>query len=368
MPKGFTYTLFALIIMLSLITLINIHSVSQNSLETSSKIRSNLLQNTLNDINGDLSRSSYIATKRAILSLIDFTVTNGTFINNTESTIFEVSTTGEYNGTLLQLMENTTINDWTISIHNILNKMGLDNTVSLKNYTVRLGELYNIELTTVYELDIYDPISRIRVKKNTIQEITVDYNSFEDPLNTVRSNLVFSTAIISCNLTGTYGKALTSKTNATNWTVGKVFKSAGSSGIGSLSASLRAEKILVTHNISNYSVSDINQFKGVISETPDDLAGVTIPKIVDTNDAYSNTDNSYIAAMSDETDEWINNILTDQGTTCFIEHEHGPTLFDRMEGNTTYGKYSGPGIATFIDPTILPKNPQKELDFIYWSQ
>ncbi|RLG15864.1 MAG: hypothetical protein DRN71_00045 [Candidatus Nanohalarchaeota archaeon] len=367
MPKGFAYTLFVLTVTLSLVTMISIHASSENTIETPSRIRSSLLLTVLNDINDDLSRSSYIATKRAILSLVDYMVTNGTFINDTESAIFYASTTGEYNGSALSLMENTTINDWTVSIQDILGKMGVEGTVTLESYTIRQRDLYNIELATVYELDIYDPISTIRMKRNTTQNVTIDYNSFEDPLNTVKSNLLFSTAYLMCNMSGAYGKALVSETNATNWTVGRVFKSTGPGDIVSLSSSVRAGRILITHNISSYALSDIEEFKGVISETSDDLAGVTIPKIIGTGDACSNTDGSYIAAMSTEIDRWINSIMTSQGTTCFIEHELGPTFFDRMEGNITYGRYSGPGIATFIDPTILPKNPQKELDFVYWS-
>lgn len=368
MPKGFTYTLFSLAIILSLTTLISIQASSENTLETSQIIRSNLLLNTLNDINKDLERISYIATKRAILALIDYTVTNGTFINNTELAILEASTTGQYNNTALKLMENTSINDWTASIQDILNKMGIENTIILETYTIRQNYLYDIELTTAYELDLYDPISKIRVKRNITQNITIDYNSFEDPLNTIKSNLLFSTAYISCNLTGTYGKALTSKTNATNWTVGKVFKSCDTTEIATLSGTQKSEKILITYNISNLSSSDVNQFKGVISETTNDPGDITIPKIIGTNNAWSHTDNTYTAAMSTEIDKWINNIMTSHGTTCFIEHDYGPTFFDRMEGNTTNGKYTGQGIATFIDPTVLPKNPKKELDFIYWRQ
>ncbi|MEA3229811.1 MAG: hypothetical protein U9P44_02760, partial [archaeon] len=281
--------------------------------------------------------------------------------------IFYTSTTGEYNGSALPLMKNTTINDWIVSIQDILGRMGIEGTVTLENYTIRQMDLYNVELATVYVLDIYDPISTIRMKRNVTQNVTIDYDSFEDPLNTVKSNMLFSTAYILCNLSGTYGKALISETNATNWTVGSVFKSSGPGDIVSLSSSVRAERILVTHNISEYALSDIDEFKGVISETSDNIAGVTIPKIIGTNDACSNTVSSYIAAMSTEIDRWINNIVTPQGTMCFIEHELGPTFFDRMEGNVTYGRYAGPGLATFIDPTILPKKPQRELDFVYWA-
>ncbi|MFH1431671.1 MAG: hypothetical protein ABIG84_00435 [archaeon] len=368
MKKGYTYTLFTLLIVGSLITMITLQSSSQYTLEKPSKIRSDVILSTLNNVDKDLERSSYIATKRAILSLVDYAVTNGTFLNDTENAITETSITGIYNGTPQQIMENSTINDWTISIQDIMNKIGLSTTIALKDYTIRQIDLYDIELVTTYELDIFDSVSGIRVNKNITQNITIDYNSFEDPLNTVKSNLLFSTAMIPCNLTGTYGKALTSKTAATNWTVGKVFRSLDTAGISSLTGAQRAEKILVTINISKFTTSDINEFKGIIAETTDDDAGTTIPKIIDTGDAYSNTENTYLAAMSDEADRWINSIITEQGTTCFIEHDLGPTFFDRLEGNTTNGKYPGPGMATFIDPTILPKNPQKELDFIYWSQ
>ncbi len=367
MPKGFVYTLFVVAVTLSLVTLISIHASSENTIDTSARIRSTLLLNILNDLNDDLARSSYIATKRAILSLTDYTITNGSFINDTESTIFDVSTTGEYNGSALPLMKNTTINDWTVSIQDILSKMGIEGTITLESYTVRQRDLYNLELATVYELDIYDPVSTIRMKRNVTQNVTIDYNYFEDTLNTVKSNMLFSTAYILCNLSGTYGKALVSSTNATNWTVGRVFKSTGPGDIISLSGNQRAERILITQNISKYALSDINEFKGVISETSDNLAGITIPKIIGTNDACSNTEDSYIPAMSTEIDKWINNIMTTQETTCFIEHEYGPTFFDRMEGNVTYGKYSTTGTATFIDPRVLPKKPQKELDFIYWN-
>lgn len=368
MAKGFVYTLFAVAIIASLATLANIQSLSENNLETSTKIRSNVMLSTLNDVDEDLKRSSYIATKRSILSLIDYSVTNGTFINNTEDSIINTSITGIFNGTTLSLMKNTTINDWLASTQSILGEMGITNSITLKSYTIRQTDLYDIELTTIYEIDIYDPSSKIRVKKNTTQNITIEYESFEDPLNTVKSNLLFSTSILPCNLTGTYGKALTTKTNATNWTTGQIYRSLDTSGISPLSTTQRNERILITKNISNYSISDINEFKGVISETSDDNAGITIPKIIDTDDAYSITSNNHIAAMSTEIDKWLNNILTKDGTTCFIEHDLGPTLFDRLEGNTSHGKYTGPGIATFIDPTILPKKTQKELDFIYWSE
>lgn len=367
MAKGYIYTLFVVVLVLSIITLVELRAGYQNNLETSSKVRGDLMLSVINDVYEDLSRSSYIATKRAMFGLINLEVTNGTFINSTDSAIMNVSIDGIYDGSFLELMENTTINDWLVSVQYIMGQMGVNSSVSLENYTLVQVDPYKFELTTVYEVDVFDPISKIRVKKNDTQRMLIDYQYFEDPLNTVKSNLLFSTAVIPCNLTSAYGKALIGNTSALNWTAGKVFKSLDSAGIAGLSASQRAEKILVSVNISKFSLSDVNGFKGVISETDDDMGGVTVPKIIDATDAYSYTDNSYIAAMSDEIDKWINNIRTPQGTTCFIEHDLGPTYFDRMEGRTAYGKYPGPGIATFIDPTILPKKAQKELDFVYWS-
>ena len=367
MAKGYIYTVFVLVIVMSLITMVEMRSGYQSTLETSSKVRGELMLSVTNDVYDDLSRGSYIATKRAMFSLVDLAVTNGTFINNTQSAIMNVSINGRYNGTFQSLMLNTTIDDWIVSISYILGQMGVNNSVSLMNYTLVQVEPYKFELTTVYDVNIYDPISKISVKKNSTQRVLVDYEYFEDPLNTVKSNLLFSTSVIPCNLTGTYGKALANKTSALNWTAGKVFKSLDQAGIAGLTSSQKSEKILVTENISKFALSDVNGFKGVISETSDDMASVTVPKIIGATGAYSSTDNSYIAAMSDEIDKWINNIRTSQGTTCFIEHDLGPTFFDRMEGLTSYGKYPGPGIATFIDTTILPKKPQKELDFVYWN-
>jgi hypothetical protein len=186
--KAVFYTLAGVIFVMILVFAFYIlevkYSFSDNNVVLS---RVKTANNFVKNVDRDLHRALYISSLRATLSLEEKIVNDGSFISDSRSAYKEAIMNGTINNVQLNLMIDSTFNDWV-------------DKIKVKALETGIIVEFNVSDIDVYQDDPWHVKSRINVSvmvtdtKNTSSWVqdkiivsSVDIIGFEDPLYSVNS-------------------------------------------------------------------------------------------------------------------------------------------------------------------------------------
>ena len=349
MKKGFVYTLFTIVAVMSimLVLQVNMSSTKNYISHSTEKIRADEVHYIVNGIEKDISRSNEISGRRALLSIINWEITNGTFITNAGNSIKETTLNGTINNgeETLVLMENNTLKDWMITLETLINKRSITTEIVLKNTTILMDSPFNMLMLNNVTLMASDPIIEVAYKRNKTYSNIISIDNLEDPYTTVKSYGYAKQNFIRCqNINGT--------THSSDWTYGFSYVS---NELNLENVTSKEDKILVTETISGK--SNFNGFAAVITEQND--ASITPPYVFNVIDATTNILNNSIIVVDNET-VWLTNIISQANSTCFFNDRNGPNFLMRLEGKDTPDAIFG--ISSFLHIPSLPEEMQSGSD------
>ena len=187
--KGIFYALLS-ILFVSLVIFIALFQSSSNDLTSSMAVyetRIYTLNDFVSDVEKDLGREVYITGFRALSALVDYIVTNGELLDNTEERFKEAFINGTVNNKTAVLMNQSMFDDWLVRIQNISNDVGLDIDIELKNVSIYHSSPWIVNISTNFSVSIIDNKGVANWSRNISVEQMIDINGFEDPLYVLNS-------------------------------------------------------------------------------------------------------------------------------------------------------------------------------------
>jgi phosphohistidine swiveling domain-containing protein len=202
------------------------------------------------------------------------------------------------------------------------------------------------------------------IAKNLTVDVAIPIDGIEDPLfpletygRVIRIIQVYNFTNFTANLTQGSIASGSISGNATNYTV-----------------SPNNQKIFITDNMTQ-SVSTLNQFGGVVSQSTYIPVGFSQPYIVGATNALSLIKNNTRIYLDFQTKK----VWDLQNFTTFVKNKYykasadGPSFLDRLEGRLNLSTKYRYGLETFVDLNELASadlgvNYQYScVDYLYWN-
>lgn len=387
--NGFIYSIFAIFVLGLTASLVLTSSGHQDMTETGEKFRIDEVFYFLQSTTDDLGRASEIIGRRSLTALVNYVVSTGEYVSDSQNGVQEAFQNGTVNGTSRPLMNDSTIRDWTDSMQKEAGESGYNLNLTLINITVGTAEHLHFSLSASYALNLTDPITSVQFDRMKQVNTTISYNGIEDPFILMESAGRYANFFSACPSDTPVTKHATGAdwfyNTAPNWTSGTAVVRESNGGISGVPD--KAEKIAVVQDLCTYSQNDIEneftQFAGVVSEAPAidavntssaDVCGyddVSMNAIIDDAGNATQITAESMAVMTEE-QVWQNNIQNWTERGCYLPDPWGPTVWGRVEGRKTLNPSFEKGLAFFINVPDLPAELQKAntsaVDYVYFDE
>ncbi|MDY6789387.1 MAG: hypothetical protein SVV03_05510 [Candidatus Nanohaloarchaea archaeon] len=372
--KGFVYSIFAIVAMGLILAITFKPFHLERSAESGQKLRIDEVFYFLQSITDDLGRATTIVGRRALTSLSNWIVNNGTYLEDAEDRFEEAFVNGTVDGDNASLMNRSTIEDWTESMQKEASASGYDLNLSLFSMDLGVKSHLQVSVNNTYKLNLSDPVSSSQFDRYEEVDETISVKGMEDPLILVESAGRYVSTYSSCSYSDPTPVESTGSdsfyNNTKDWVSGTSVVRPGNGSVSSVSD--KPDKVAVVADLCNYSESEIENdftlFAGVVSEFDDVIDGKDGSRTVDVC-GYDNiemealiegatdstsTDDSTMTVMTDNT--FFQNELknwTESG--CYFSDPWAPSIWGRFEGRFSREEQYSDGPAAILDIPELPK-------------
>lgn len=378
--KGFVYSLFSVMILVTLGGLLYLNSNndidSMLNLNIDEKLRTDELFYFREGAKQDFGRSVYISGRRSIIALVDDILHDGNYtLGVAGDNLATLVRDGTCDGDTLYLMENSSVEDWSANIYDLgqLHRIAVNIDVISSNVTP--DGPFSLKFSNEVNVSVFCLIFSIQFNESISSENIIDVGFVEDPFISIESYGYLRQLIKKCNTTKYpyHGMKISDGgsfeySDNENWTSGRL-----SFDIDDPDAS---GKILVVSDIPT-GANNASNFFGVVSENASDSSSGLSNYIFGATSALSNLSGLTFAPTIVMTDDevWSSYIYDELNDSCYFVDVLGPSFLDRLEGNfNTTSKYNVTnetiGIASFISVLELPEelqNAYSSVDFKYYS-
>jgi len=347
------FTLFSVLIVFVVIALLMSRQTDEvYEISGIEKTRADNIHFLVKSVNDDVDRSLNIVYRRALLSLVNYEIGSGDYVNNSRDVIKTVSLNGTISGEEQPLMVDNTVEDWMGVISSLMEKRDLDTTITVRNTTILENDPFYLTIETNISSKISDYIIEAVYEKETLEESNVSILSLEDPFFTLSTIGYANNTFIKCYfLVG----SSSSGGSAYGW-------SYVSEGPDYANVSNKNDMILVVSNLTGK--SNYTGFSGIVFRDTETYSGVYVNGV----NISSIENNTLIAINNDYV--WLTGLnITSKKNSCYFAYDEGPSFLDRTEGRNVA---SSVGIASFIYTKNLPEglkygSNDYALDFEYFK-
>ncbi len=203
MKKGMFFTLMAISLVSFLVVTFSITAQyryynKMRLIET----RAGLMNSFIDSLEKDMSRALYISGFRAIVSIDNYIVTNGTFISDLDATFDEVILNGTINGQQQILMINQTLTAWKNKIINKSRDSGLFVDINIFDIKVEQISPWVMKFSAVMNFTLTDKYNTASWNMSNVEiSSLLEVYGFEDPLYALNTNNKISRRIEATNIT-----------------------------------------------------------------------------------------------------------------------------------------------------------------------
>ncbi|MCF7865939.1 hypothetical protein K9M18_00705 [Candidatus Woesearchaeota archaeon] len=195
--KGFTYLLIAsILIAIVLIVFLTTQRYKYQDRQEIDQIRIKTINDFVKGFNDDVERATYISSFRTLLAIEDYIATKGTFLNNTETQFQETFYYGTLNGSIPEIMEDSSFQNYLTNMNNIANKMGIQTQVNISKISLKHSNPWNIEVSINSNISIQDKEGLVSWEYQKEFKTILPIENLRDPLySTFTNNRVPNTII-----------------------------------------------------------------------------------------------------------------------------------------------------------------------------
>ena len=370
MKKGVMFSFIMVFITITVISLIAIQRslVSHRREQMHVETRINSMNNMHESIVRDIKKTTEIIGRRAISISINHVVENGEglpdgqAIDTLEDLIFNITPSG-WDDDELFLMENATLPYWMDRIEEVSVLRGFEVNITIKDFEIKPYDSWHLLSNVNVSVNITDKQGVASIRRNITVNELISIVGLEDPLYPLNTygrvtNFVFKSPYEN------YTEFLV-KGDGSNkgWEVGTSFLIwSADEGIAE-SVPNPEEKILVTDNVSKFNSGDVNDFKGLVTES-DISPGITLSVyVVNATNAMNSVPNNTIILVDSD----IGNVTNIENlrqhlsggpneNSYYSSSSNGPSFLDRLEGKLTCdycSQVEGIGLESFINKTYF---------------
>lgn len=321
----FTITLLTLIaIQRSLVT----ERREQLFLET----RINNMNNMHESIIRDMKKILEIITTRAISVAISYTAIGGNTITEANQTIKELILDGTLNGQSQPLMIDATFGNWTSKMAEVGNQNGFYVNITLIDLKVKPYDSWNLDIETEVIINITDLQGVASLNRSEKIDALVNLEGLEDPLYPLNTGGLTSNYITRTPFEGNFTQEFLSGKGDNGWVYGEVVNVSYDQAGGVLD---KSKKILVTDDASLVSLSDLNSFMGIVSDSGINTA-TSKPYVNSTGDATKKLSTGMKVLVDGDNRNvlYIENFIKYAENSYYNASQNGPSYLDRLENKS----------------------------------
>lgn len=149
--------------------------------------RVDTLNSFVHDIEKDLERGLSISSFRSLLSVIEYTIENGTYSEDLQEDFKDALINSSVRGVYMPTMENSSFTDWTDKIKIQAAKLDILTNLSVSSVYIYQDNPWTTKVNILLEMNITDKRNTAQWKKqkNITTEISIE--GFEDPVYAINS-------------------------------------------------------------------------------------------------------------------------------------------------------------------------------------
>ncbi|MCJ7429193.1 MAG: hypothetical protein MUP66_02270 [Candidatus Nanohaloarchaeota archaeon QJJ-5] len=377
---GFLYATFAIFLLGLIGMTIVLQTTADMQDRSTTNIRIDELYFFAESVNDDIERATSIIGRRALVAATNGVVENESGLDDSAYRISEAFYNGTVDGNTSQLMTDSTFEDWIVSMEQQATGEDYDVNIStaIDEISVTPENRFALSFAVNHSFAIEDTaISTGFDEGYTMATNMVSIEGVDDALLVLKTGGRRYNQYRECSNTG--ASITTSGTDAEynytsdgterTWASGDAFRYTGSS-IPDVSE--KDEQVLVTADLCNYAVDELDQFAGVVSEEPTD--GTNVCGSGEEIDAYIGGIDDRTEIMNgtrlvmDQQDVWHQYIPQMIEDRCYFADPTGPSFLDRLNGSMGG---SPEGIGSLLDVPDLPPDQQESntsaVDHVYFD-
>ncbi|MDY6773851.1 MAG: hypothetical protein SVS85_01510, partial [Candidatus Nanohaloarchaea archaeon] len=223
--KGFMYSMFAILVLGLLVTVVSNPLQIEDPASGSEISRIDETFYFLSSVKNDAERGTRIIAKRAFSSTINYVATHVSPLENPEQEVVSAFLNGTVNGSEQSLMEDASFEDWNQSMVGEAEKSGYDLEIEPVEVQVSASKPSTAFFNATYRVNLSDPRSDARFVQNTTVNEVVNLANMSDPLLFLQTSGRYSRGFSNCAYDrrafqlSTGGEKFYS--NARNWTSGE---------------------------------------------------------------------------------------------------------------------------------------------------
>ncbi|MFH1682198.1 MAG: hypothetical protein ABIA37_00220 [Candidatus Woesearchaeota archaeon] len=187
--KGVFFTFVALTFLTLLIvsaSVLNTYEMREKSFAIETKVNS--MDNFIVDVEEDIQRAAYISGFRSFVSMYEYTLTKGEYIDDVDSAFDELFLEGTLNGNVSTLLINNTFTNWTTEIQEQAAEIGINITFVINDITVSQDDPWKIRIDLDLTLQIQDFQGVASWSKPEQLTSYVEIEGFGDPIYIIETN------------------------------------------------------------------------------------------------------------------------------------------------------------------------------------
>ena len=336
--------MFSFVMVFLTITLLTLIAV-QRSLVTERKeqlfleTRINSMNNLHESIVRDIKKALDIITTRAISVSISYTVIEGNPLTDANQSLVELIRYGTLNGQPQPLMINATFGNWTDKMAEVGNLKGFYVNISCIDLKVKPYDSWNLDVETELVINITDLQGVASLNRSATINSLVNLEGLEDPLYPLNTGGQASNFIARTPFEGNFTQLLLDNGKGKGYVYGEVVNVPWDQADD---VQDKSSKILVTDNAAAVALGDLNNFKGIVSDSGINTATIT-PYVNETGIATTKLSNgTKVLVDGDNGRVWyIDNFIKHVENSYYNASNNGPSFLDRLENKSVIqSKYS----------------------------
>ncbi len=373
MRKGMFYTALVALLLTSVAFVLSLGFMSfKTNQNIEMKIRSDEIHYFLKDISLDAERALTISGKRALISVINYEISNGSFIRPVNTTIIKVMQTGEIDNEPQVFISGNTLPDWEAKIIRLANGEKIHCGLRFFNMSLKIVNYTKFDLKAYLNILLEDNIIKSELNRTVKIDVNISVDKLEDPFNTLNSYGFVITNYTLC-------PGISGKEYYGNDSKGIIYVDFSHSNLSTV-VPLPDQKnyILLTDSIDNK--TGYSEFSAIIcNETP--LTKPPLPYVFDVNytkllrileNKFGKKLNIYdlngTIGIKYKNKFYVTMVKNNSNAryTCYFPWYGAPTFLDRLEGSTTPQPQYNPnfGIACLINTRDFPPELRKTIGFV----
>ncbi len=323
----------------------------------------------------DAGKTLDIIAKRAISISTSNVIGDGVALTNADEVIEELMMNGTFNGTEEEMMENSTIPDWSGNMEDIGDLKGYYLSIDFRDLEVKAYDSFNLLVESDLTINITDKNNVASIVRNYTASQVVSVSGFEDALYPLNTNGMITRKIDESPYEGNFTQLLDSGSGDNDWVRGITFKGDSSSAVSYPNKSSRA---LVMNDPTQVDSWILNEYLGVASELePENTTNVPYVYGINLTVVPNNT---YVLVDGDNGKVWfIENFVDHVVEGYYYSSSEGPSFLDRLEGKLgIQSKYSSQttneiGLESFVNKTnfiahqLSVDTGKTNIDYLYFS-